>query len=568
MGRTRRWIGFLLVVCVFLLFSVNLFLNAVETINQKAPTRPAKLEQPEINVLYQQTPQRRLAKLPATLAIEKPAVTAVKPSGPTANVTSKPESKPQSKKTAQPPVPSNPIPKSDVAVDAEAASLEKASKDPRQVGCRYERTEGKFLRGYPHNVQNHFTSLSAALKRCGDLGELCGGVTRQHGLYEVRAGRTLEKEQSSVVTWVKHCGPVRVEPGTPAETLPMILVLTPIKRSARHMDRYFGNLRKLAYPKTRLVLAFFLSDDEAGTGTDSALLEKAKPGLLAEGFGGVEIHHKDYGYELPKDRHSIQTQLVRRAVLARSRNALVAAALREEEHWVLWIDVDVNAYPTDVIQQLLSAHRSVVVPNVVMKAGGRSYDLNSWGLTPAKVNGTPRKNLLGLASDVVLILEACGRDAVRDPKAVKMELQTASKKLESGWLHTAESIRQLSERQWGHLDLPVGLVNCIRNKVKQPVGRVNRPVEVSGVKGDLHLEGYKKDTDHLSLSMMRKMGEMVELQGVGGAVLLVRAELHREGLAFPSYPYNHRIETEGLAMMARDMGYKAWGMPNLEVIHL
>jgi peptide chain release factor subunit 1 len=27
------------------------------------------------------------------------------------------------------------------------------------------------------------------------------------------------------------------------------------------------------------------------------------------------------------------------------------------------------------------------------------------------------------------------------------------------------------------------------------------------------------------------------------------------------------IETEGLAMMARDMGYQCWGLPGFEVVH-
>ena len=27
------------------------------------------------------------------------------------------------------------------------------------------------------------------------------------------------------------------------------------------------------------------------------------------------------------------------------------------------------------------------------------------------------------------------------------------------------------------------------------------------------------------------------------------------------------IETEGLAMMARDMGYQCWGLPDFEIIH-
>jgi hypothetical protein len=51
------------------------------------------------------------------------------------------------------------------------------------------------------------------------------------------------------------------------------------------------------------------------------------------------------------------------------------------------------------------------------------------------------------------------------------------------------------------------------------------------------------------------------------AALLVHAELHRHGLVFPSFPYRRRIETEGLSMMAMDMGVLSWGMPFLEVLH-
>jgi len=67
-------------------------------------------------------------------------------------------------------------------------------------------------------------------------------------------------------------------------------------------------------------------------------------------------------------------------------------------------------------------------------------------------------------------------------------------------------------------------------------------------------------------------------------VLLVRADIHRDGLVFPPYPYGREhpnmrrpgpwgpqimgeIETEGLALMAADMGHQCWGMPNLEVVH-
>ena len=68
-------------------------------------------------------------------------------------------------------------------------------------------------------------------------------------------------------------------------------------------------------------------------------------------------------------------------------------------------------------------------------------------------------------------------------------------------------------------------------------------------------------------------------------MLLVRADLHRDGLIFPAFPFgagstNARegnavtgrlggeLETEGLALMAKAMGHEVWGMPNLEIVHL
>jgi hypothetical protein len=90
----------------------------------------------------------------------------------------------------------------------------------------------------------------------------------------------------------------------------------------------------------------------------------------------------------------------------------------------------------------------------------------------------------------------------------------------------------------------------------------------------------------LHLDDLRGEGELVELDAVGATVLLVRADVHREGLIYPTFLYGranprirrgHRrdldgqldgeIETEGLGIMAHDMGYRCWGMPGFEVIH-
>lgn len=80
----------------------------------------------------------------------------------------------------------------------------------------------------------------------------------------------------------------------------------------------------------------------------------------------------------------------------------------------------------------------------------------------------------------------------------------------------------------------------------------------------------------MHLEDMRDEGELVKLDAVGGTMLFVRADLHREGLIFPSCPYGKanpqarpagELETEGLGIMALDMGYQSWGMPRLEIRH-
>jgi hypothetical protein len=91
------------------------------------------------------------------------------------------------------------------------------------------------------------------------------------------------------------------------------------------------------------------------------------------------------------------------------------------------------------------------------------------------------------------------------------------------------------------------------------------------------------DNGRLHLEDMRGRG-VVRLDAVGGTMLLVRADRHRDGLVFPPFFYGARsrwvrspnpwrgshvgeIETEGLGVMAEDMGVECWGLPDLEIRH-
>jgi len=55
---------------------------------------------------------------------------------------------------------------------------------------------------------------------------------------------------------------------------------------------------------------------------------------------------------------------------------------------------------------------------------------------------------------------------------------------------------------------------------------------------------------------------LLELDGVGGTALMVKADVHRDGAMFPAFPFFHLVETEGFAKMARRLGYGVFGLPD------
>ncbi|EWC44174.1 mannan polymerase complex subunit mnn9 [Drechslerella stenobrocha 248] len=89
---------------------------------------------------------------------------------------------------------------------------------------------------------------------------------------------------------------------------------------------------------------------------------------------------------------------------------------------------------------------------------------------------------------------------------------------------------------------------------------------------DILLEGYAELPTYRALMAYQrdekgdKHTEML-LDGVGGTALLVKAEIHRDGAMFPTFPFYHLIETEGFAKMVRRLGHQPYGLPNYLVYH-
>lgn len=92
-------------------------------------------------------------------------------------------------------------------------------------------------------------------------------------------------------------------------------------------------------------------------------------------------------------------------------------------------------------------------------------------------------------------------------------------------------------------------------------------------KDTIIVEGYKEfDTGR---EYMARMGdwrynkdEELDLDGVGGVNIVVKADVHRSGVNFPAYAFENQCETEGFAKMAKRAGYRVVGLPNYVVWHI
>lgn len=98
-----------------------------------------------------------------------------------------------------------------------------------------------------------------------------------------------------------------------------------------------------------------------------------------------------------------------------------------------------------------------------------------------------------------------------------------------------------------------------------------RSLEIASRLGpdEIMLEGYSEMPTYRTLmahladrSPTRNINQIMELHGVGGTALMVKAQVHRDGAMFPPFPFYHMVETEGFAKMARRLGWKCYGLPN------
>src|SRR4051812_45279683 len=137
---------------------------------------------------------------------------------------------------------------------------------------------------------------------------------------------------------------------------PTLLILTPVKNAARHLQRYVQGLQSLTYPHDRISIGILEGDSDDSTYTQ---LEQ-RLGELQQAFRRASLYKRDFGYRIPRGlpRWAPRIQKQRRTILAKARNHLLFRALDDEE-WVLWLDVDVIEYPPDIIERLLATGKEI-----------------------------------------------------------------------------------------------------------------------------------------------------------------------------------------------------------------
>jgi hypothetical protein len=157
-----------------------------------------------------------------------------------------------------------------------------------------------------------------------------------------------------------------------------LAVLVPVRDAAEHIAPFLAAIEALDYPKERIKLVFCEGDSEDGSWE---LLQTAVAPLRAS-YRDVVLLQKRLGTTLDRTRRTKpKLQRERRSGLAKVRNHLIEHGLDDSDDWALWIDIDVWKFPTDVVRTLIATGHRIVVPNCVQKAGGDSFDLNSFVTT-------------------------------------------------------------------------------------------------------------------------------------------------------------------------------------------
>ena len=148
-----------------------------------------------------------------------------------------------------------------------------------------------------------------------------------------------------------------------------VLILTPLRDAAHHLNKYFDLVSALEYPHHLIDLAFLVGDTKDETlATLVTELDRIQSRADKVSFHSATIVQKDFGVGIAQNdvesRHTFKAQGPRRKAMGKARNYLLSAALKPEHSWVYWRDVDIFDSPKTIIEDFVAHDKDILVPSM------------------------------------------------------------------------------------------------------------------------------------------------------------------------------------------------------------
>lgn len=292
--------------------------------------------------------------------------------------------------------------------------------------------------------------------------------------------------------------------------------------------------------------------------------------------------------------------------MARARTYLLTSTLEPSVDWVLWIDSDIAEVSPTLFQDLLiygqggvidtpssSSSQSsnqqengaarerererettssqvvlwndVIVPNAMKRLPDGQllgFDMNNWAETPESL-----KLKANLATDDLLIEGNIWQHMHRIHLADQYIPYTSSSYLDTpvNEVGSTSSSPRLSDNKissdgGGRSD------SSDNDVVSNTQQQQQQQLEIFS-SSPKYIQSLPQDDQRLNTTSPAYIGKLQPLDGIGGVAALVRAEVHRMGATFPSWIFENQLETEAFGVLAKKLGARVVGLPNLFVLH-